>query len=76
MPHYLTTEELSDRIKFDTRYIREKLKGRVFQEGIHYIKPFGGRKLLFIWEAVEQLMIEESAARSAAVIPLRRGAGR
>ena len=76
MPHYLTTEELSDRIKFDTRYIREKLKGRVFQEGIHYIKPFGGRKLLFIWEAVEQLMIKECAARSAAVIPLRRGTNR
>lgn len=76
MPQYLTTDELSDRIKFDPRYIRERLKGRVFREGIHYIRPFGGRKLLFIWEAVEQLMLEEGAARSAGVIPLRRGAGR
>lgn len=53
MPQYLTTDELSDRIKFDPRYIRERLKGRVFREGIHYIRPFGGRKLLFIWEASE-----------------------
>ena len=76
MPQYLTTEELSARIKFDIRYIRERLKGRVFREGIHYIRPFGGRKLLFIWEAVEQLMLEEGAARSAMPIPLRRGASR
>ncbi len=76
MPQYLTTEELSARIKFDPRYIRERLKGRVFREGIHYIRPFGGRKLLFLWEAVEQLMLEDGAARSAAVIPLRRGASR
>lgn len=76
MPQYLTTEELSARIKFDPRYIRERLKGRVFREGIHYIRPFGGRKLLFVWEAVEQLMLKDGAARSAAVIPLRRGASR
>ena len=76
MPQYLTTQELSARIKFDSRYIRERLKDRVFREGIHYIRPFGGRKLLFIWEAIEQVMIEDGAAHSAAVIPLRRGAGR
>jgi len=29
------------------------LKDSVLLEGIHYFRPFGGRKILFIWEAVE-----------------------
>ena len=53
---YLTTEELSDRIKYDTRTIRERLKDSVLIEGLHYIRPFGGRKLLFIWEIIEEEM--------------------
>lgn len=53
---YLTTEELSERIKYDPRTIRERLKDAVFIEGLHYIRPFGGRKLLFIWEVVEEEM--------------------
>ena len=53
---YLTTEELADRIKYDTRTIRERLKDSVLIEGLHYIRPFGGRKLLFIWEVVEEEM--------------------
>jgi hypothetical protein len=50
---YLTTDELSSRIKYDTRTIRERLKDSVLLEGIHYIRPFGGRKILFIWERIE-----------------------
>ena len=42
---YLTTEELSERIKYDPRTIREQFKDSVLLEGIHYIRPFGGRKL-------------------------------
>ena len=49
---YLTTEELSRRIKYDARTIRERLKDSVLFEGIHYIRPFGGRKILFVWEAI------------------------
>ncbi|KII75458.1 hypothetical protein [Vibrio renipiscarius] len=54
---YLTTEELSSTIKYDARVIREQLKDRVLFEGIHYIRPFGGRKILFIWERVEEEML-------------------
>ena len=50
---YLTTDELSERIKFDPRYIRNSLKDSVLLEGIHYIRPFGGRKILYIWEKIE-----------------------
>ncbi|TJY65286.1 hypothetical protein E4T66_03440 [Sinimarinibacterium sp. CAU 1509] len=51
---YLTTEELSARIKYDPRTIRERLKDSVLLEGRHYIRPFGGRKILFIWEAIRE----------------------
>ncbi len=51
---YLTTDELSTRIKYDVRTIRERLKDSVLHEGVHYIRPFGGRKILFIWENIER----------------------
>lgn len=53
---YLTTEELSSLIKYDPRTIRERLKDSVLLEGIHYIRPFGGRKILYIWEQIESDM--------------------
>ena len=51
---YLTTDQLSERIHYDTRTIRDRLKDSVLLEGTHYFRPFGGRKLLFIWEAIER----------------------
>ena len=53
---YLTTNELSNVIKYDTRTIREQLKDSVLIEGVHYIRPFGGRKILYIWEHIERDM--------------------
>ena len=53
---YLTTDELSARIKYDPRTIRERLKDSVLLEGVHYIRPFGGRKILFVWEAIARDM--------------------
>lgn len=50
---YLTTDELSSLIKYDPRTIRERLKDSVLLEGVHYIRPFGGRKILYIWEKIE-----------------------
>ncbi len=54
---YLTTEELSERIKYEPRTIRNYLKDSVLLEGIHYFRPFGGRKILYIWEKVEAEML-------------------
>lgn len=53
---YLTTDELSSRIKYDSRTIREHLKDSVLLEGVHYVRPFGGRKILFVWETIERDM--------------------
>ncbi|MDD5758930.1 MAG: hypothetical protein PHI06_07585 [Desulfobulbaceae bacterium] len=50
---FLTTEELAQKIKYDVRTIRNRLKDSVLLEGKHYIRPFGGRKILFLWEAIE-----------------------
>ncbi|MGE6796161.1 hypothetical protein [Psychrobacter okhotskensis] len=38
---YLTTQELSELIKYNPRTIRNELKDSVLIEGIHYIRPFG-----------------------------------
>ena len=69
---YLTTSELSERIKYDARTIRDRLKDSVLIEGRHYIRPFGGRKLLFIWEAIERDITNFSMGRSP-IIPMARG---
>ena len=69
---YLTTEQLSKRIHYDIRTIRDRLKDSVLLEGVHYIRPFGGRKLLYVWEAIERDMGEFSG-RCAAVIPMANG---
>lgn len=53
---YLTTEELAERIKYDKATIRNCLKDSVLIEGIHYIRPFGGRKILYVWEQIEKDM--------------------
>ncbi|MHB1301699.1 MAG: hypothetical protein ACYCY8_12665 [Burkholderiales bacterium] len=53
---YMTTEELAAAIKYDSRTIRNRMVDSVLIEGVHYIKPFGGRKFLFIWEHIERDM--------------------
>lgn len=53
---YLTTDDLAARIRYDARTIRNRLKDSVLIEGVHYIRPFGGRKILYIWEAIERDM--------------------
>jgi len=69
---YLTTEELAQRIKYDVRTIRERLKDSVLLEGVHYFRPFGGRKILYIWEKVEQDMFDQASSNVFAV-PMARG---
>jgi len=54
---YLTTDQLSDRIHYTARTIRNELLDVCLIEGKHYIRPFGRRKILFIWEAIESEML-------------------
>jgi len=68
---YLTTAELAERIKYDPRTIRERLKDSVLIEGTHYLKPFGGRKILYIWEVIEADMASHATASFG--IPMANG---
>lgn len=68
----LTTEELSKRIKYDVRTIRERLKDSVLLEGVHYIRPFGGRKILYVWDAIATDMLRPSSGGRTA-IPMANG---
>ena len=69
---YLTTDELSARIKYDPRTIRERLKDSVLIEGTHYIRPFGGRKILYILEHIKRDMGLKSV-ESHFAIPMANG---
>ena len=74
MQTYITTDELATRIHYDARTIRTRLKDAVLLEGVHYIRPFGGRKLLFIWETIQRDIGKFSAGR-APKGAMSRGAG-
>ena len=53
---YLTTDELAARIRYTPTTIRNQLKDSVLIEGTHYFRPFGGRKILYVWETIERDM--------------------
>ncbi|MEW5880417.1 MAG: hypothetical protein AB1761_08235 [Pseudomonadota bacterium] len=69
---FLTTEELAKRIKYDARTIRERLKDSKLIEGVHYIRPFGGRKILYLWDAIER-DIGSASGLSPVAVPLAGG---
>ena len=71
----LTTDELSARIKYDVRTIRERLKDSVLLEGVHYFRPFGGRKILYRWDEIKRDMTKASALNpvGADAIPMANG---
>ena len=69
---YLTTAELAARLRYDERTVRDRLKDSVLLEGTHYIRPFGGRKTLYIWESIERDMAVHSQ-QNAVGIPMANG---
>lgn len=68
---YLTARELAERIKYKPNVINNMLKDSVLLEGVHYVRPFGRRKVLYLWEAVERTMLD-GGARSAALMSMGR----
>lgn len=69
---YLTTEELAKRLHYAPRYILNYLKDSVLLEGVHYVKPFGRRKVLYLWESIERDMLKSSTGEMP-LIPLASG---
>ena len=64
---FLTTEQLAARIHYEPRTIRHQLVDTCLFEGVHYIRPFGRRKYLFIWEAIKADML--GAASNVLAMP-------
>ena len=62
---FLTTEELAKRIHYKARTIRNELVDSCLFEGKHYIRPFGRRKFLFIWENIEADLMSALSASIA-----------
>jgi hypothetical protein len=67
---YLTTDELASRIKYDARTIRNRLVDNVLLEGRHYVRPFSGRKFLFIWERIESGILATAEDSTAMLIAM------
>lgn len=68
---FLTTDQLANRIQYDVRTIREQLKDSVLIEGVHYVRPFGRRKILYIWETIEKEIL--NSKNLAFGIPMANG---
>ena len=62
MEEYLTTTELSDRIKMAPGTIRNLVWKKQLIENVHYVKPTK-RKLLFVWSKVELWLHGQCEAR-------------
>ena len=69
---FLTTAELAKKLHYNPRYICNYLLDSVLIEGVHYFRPFGRRKILFIWESIERDMFKPSAL-DMPMIPMMRG---
>jgi hypothetical protein len=63
MEEFLTTNQLSDRIKMTPGTIRNLVWKNEFEEQIHYVKPTQ-RKLLFVWSAIEAWLFRRSYCTS------------
>lgn len=59
MEEYLTTVELSERIKMAPGTIRNLVWKNELKNNVHYLKPTS-RKLLFIWSEVQQWLHRNS----------------
>jgi hypothetical protein len=61
MEEYLTTEELSARIKYSKQTLYNKIHDEEFVLGEHYVKP-SRKKILFKWSAIQVWLEEPSSS--------------
>ena len=76
---YLSPARVAERLGFSTRYFRNVVMRERLIEGVHYCRPFGGRKILLVWEEVEAELMRDlpgmgsDAAEAARGIPMNGG---
>ncbi len=71
MHKYITVEELAERTTFAKQTITRGHIARCLVEGIHFVRPFGGKKKLYIWENIERDMFE--GFQKSLHVPMARG---
>jgi hypothetical protein len=57
MHEYITVDELATRTTYAKETITRGHIARLLIEGIHFVRPFGGKKKLYIWENIEKEML-------------------
>lgn len=70
---YLTTDQLAERLQYNARTIRNQLVDTCLIEGRHYVRPFGRRKMLFIWEVIEHDMLDRATDSIAMPVAISTG---
>jgi len=76
---YLSPAQVAERLGFSTRYFRNVVLRDRLVEGVHYCRPFGGRKILLVWEEVEAELlrdlpgVKQDSPGAGAGIPMRGG---
>ncbi len=76
---YLSPSQVARRLGFSTRYFRNVVMRDHLLEGVHYCRPFGGRKILLVWEEVEAELLRDlpgvksDAVGGASGIPMSGG---
>ena len=55
---YVSPEECAKRLNYSLRYFRGVVIKRDLVEGVHYVRTFGGRKILLIWDLVERELLK------------------
>lgn len=70
---YMTASELANVIPYHKKYINDSLKDKYLIEGTHYVRPFGGKRVLYIWEEVEKALFTTSEANNGDLIPMMNG---
>lgn len=68
---YISVNEAARRLNFSARYFRNIVLRRDLVEGTHYIRAFGGRKILILWDALEEELLKTS--EQLAAIPMASG---
>lgn len=71
MATFYSASQLSAHIPYDARYINNVIRDKYFIEGKHYVRPFGGRKILYIWEIIKKDILENKF--DECLIPLSSG---
>lgn len=68
MEEYLTTDELSQRIKMKPGTIRNLVSNGTLILNVHYVKPTP-KKILYVWSAVEQWLYNPGGRKNRNAVP-------